>query len=156
KPRAAPEAAEVIEVLARAMGFAHQQHIIHRDLKPSNVLLQNPTPQPPPRSGEGEEDSGSPSPLRGGGWGGGVRLVPKITDFGLAKAVEEGSAGQTASGAILGTPAYMAPEQARGDHTAIGPHSDLYALGAILYEMLTGRPPFQGATLLETLELVQN
>jgi serine/threonine-protein kinase len=79
---------------------------------------------------------------------------PKITDFGLAKRMEDDS-GQTRSGAIMGTPSYMAPEQAWGQTHEIGPLTDLYALGAILYEMLTGRPPFQGATALETLELAR-
>jgi hypothetical protein len=80
---------------------------------------------------------------------------PKITDFGLAKQME-GDSQQTRSGAIMGTPSYMAPEQAWGRTRAIGPLSDQYALGAILYEMIVGRPPLQGATPLETLDLVRN
>jgi tRNA A-37 threonylcarbamoyl transferase component Bud32 len=76
--------------------------------------------------------------------------TPKVTDFGLAKRVEVGS-GQTASGAILGTPSYMAPEQAAGSSKRVGPAADVYALGAILYECLTGRPPFKAAALAETL-----
>ncbi len=80
---------------------------------------------------------------------------PKITDFGLAKQME-GDSQQTRSGAIMGTPSYMAPEQAWGLTREIGPLSDQYALGAILYEMIVGRPPLQGATPLETLELVRN
>ena len=75
--------------------------------------------------------------------------VPKITDFGLAKKLDE--AGQTQSGAIMGTPSYMAPEQAGGQSSAIGPLADVYALGAILYECLTGRPPFKAATALDTI-----
>jgi tRNA A-37 threonylcarbamoyl transferase component Bud32 len=75
--------------------------------------------------------------------------TPKITDFGLAKKLDE--AGQTASGAIMGTPSYMAPEQAGGKSLEIGPPADLYALGAILYECLTGRPPFKAATALDTM-----
>ena len=74
----------------------------------------------------------------------------KITDFGLAKKIDE--AGQTASGAVMGTPSYMAPEQAGGKSKDIGPWSDVWALGAILYECLTGRPPFKAATPLGTLE----
>jgi serine/threonine-protein kinase len=75
--------------------------------------------------------------------------TPKITDFGLAKKLDE--AGQTRSGAILGTPSYMAPEQAGGKSGAIGPFADVYALGAILYECLTGRPPFKAATAMDTI-----
>ncbi len=77
--------------------------------------------------------------------------VPKITDFGLAKWVDVRS-GHTQSGAIMGTPSYMAPEQARGETRFIGPAADVYALGAILYEMVTGRPPFKGVTAQETVQ----
>jgi tetratricopeptide (TPR) repeat protein len=78
--------------------------------------------------------------------------VPKITDFGLAKQERE---DLTSSGAVLGTPSYMAPEQAAGDSRIVGPAADVYALGAILYECLTGRPPFRAATVLETLDQVR-
>jgi tetratricopeptide (TPR) repeat protein len=81
--------------------------------------------------------------------------IPKITDFGLAKRLE-GNSSQTRTGSLMGTPSYMAPEQANGIIPAIGPLSDLYSLGAILYEMLTGRPPFQGATMLDTLDQVRS
>ncbi len=80
--------------------------------------------------------------------------VPKITDFGLAKKLDE--AGQTQSGAIMGTPSYMAPEQAGGKTAEIGRLVDVYALGAILYECLTGRPPFKAATALDTIRQVIN
>jgi serine/threonine protein kinase/WD40 repeat protein len=76
--------------------------------------------------------------------------TPKLTDFGLAKQLDA-DAGQTPSGAVLGTPSYMAPEQARGHNRAIGPAADVYSLGALLYECLTGRPPFQAATSLDTI-----
>ena len=79
--------------------------------------------------------------------------VPKITDFGLAKLLD-GAVGQTQSGGVLGTPPYMAPEQAAGKGKQVGPHTDVYALGAILYEALTGRAPFQADTPLETLQQV--
>ncbi len=79
--------------------------------------------------------------------------VPKITDFGLAKNLGEESS-QTQSGSIMGTPSYMAPEQAQGRTHDIGPLADVYALGAILYETLTGRPPFKGESILDTLEQV--
>ena len=80
--------------------------------------------------------------------------TPKITDFGLAKAIGSDS-DLTQSDAIMGTPSYMAPEQAGGHTKQAGPAADVYALGAILYELLTGRPPFRGATLLETIEQVK-
>jgi serine/threonine-protein kinase len=80
--------------------------------------------------------------------------TPKLTDFGLAKRLDV-DAGETRTGAVLGTPSYMAPEQAAGKTHEVGPAADVYALGAILYECLTGRPPFQGATMLETLEQVR-
>ncbi len=81
--------------------------------------------------------------------------VPKITDFGLAKRLEDQGQGQTRTGAIMGTPSYMAPEQAVGRTKETGPAADIYSLGAILYDMLTGRPPFRGSTLLETLQQVK-
>ena len=80
--------------------------------------------------------------------------TPKITDFGLAKHLEE--AGQTQTGDVLGTPSYMAPEQAGGQTERVGPLADIYALGAILYECLTSRPPFKAATVLETLDQVRS
>jgi len=128
-PLPAREAAELVETLARAMAAAHEKGVIHRDLKPANVLLA--------------EDG-----------------TPKITDFGLAKKIDEASPGRqsgeklTATGAVMGTPSYMAPEQAGGKTGTVGPACDVYALGAILYECLTGRPPFQAATALDTMMLV--
>jgi WD40 repeat protein len=80
--------------------------------------------------------------------------TPKIADFGLAKSVNIES-GLTATGSILGSPSYMAPEQAGGDSTRVGPLADVYALGAILYELLVGRPPFRGATVMDTLDQVK-
>jgi tetratricopeptide (TPR) repeat protein len=81
--------------------------------------------------------------------------VPKVADFGLAKRLDE-NVGQTQPGTILGTPSYMAPEQAAGQARAVGPAADVYGLGAILYELLTGRPPFAAATVLQTLEQVRS
>jgi serine/threonine-protein kinase len=80
--------------------------------------------------------------------------IPKIADFGLAKILSEDS-GATRTGVILGTPSYMAPEQASGKARESGPSADIYALGAILYELLTGQPPFRGETILETLRQVE-
>lgn len=141
EPRAA---ASFLRTLALAVDAAHQRGIVHRDLKPANILLSlSREPQvtgPLPAVG-------SDSPLR--------EAVPKITDFGLAKQVPTpGSAeasAMTQSGAILGSPSYMAPEQASGQGQTAGPTADIYSLGAILYELLTGRPPFKGVTPLATL-----
>jgi hypothetical protein len=131
------QAAQLVETLAHAMHAAHQAGVIHRDLKPANVLLA-----PSARPGA--------IPL-GAGPGSAERFDPKVTDFGLAKRLDVAGAGQTQSGAILGTPSYMAPEQAGGRTKDIGPAADVYALGAILYELLTGRPPFRAAMPLDTI-----
>src|SRR5262249_18648450 len=80
---------------------------------------------------------------------------PRITDFGLAKRLRDEDQGRTGAEAILGTPTYMAPEQAQGKTRQVGPAADVYALGAVLYDLLTGRPPFKGDTVLDTLQLVQ-
>src|SRR5262249_57362980 len=80
--------------------------------------------------------------------------IPKITDFGLAKLIIGGGDLRTQTGELLGTPSYMAPEQAAGRHQAIGAATDVYALGAILYELLTGRPPFKAESPLATLHQV--
>jgi serine/threonine protein kinase len=137
-PLPARSAAQLLLPLARAAAFAHARGIVHRDLKPANILLAVGQPF--------QADSSS------------VRLesltyIPKIADFGLAKrlGIEQ---GQTQTGDVLGTPYYMAPEQAAGRTRRVGPATDVYALGTILYQMLTGRPPFVGSSVLETLEQV--
>jgi WD40 repeat protein/serine/threonine protein kinase len=139
-PQPPNEAAGLVEKLARAMYVAHQAGIIHRDLKPANVLLAAP-PQPTAHQ-EGKDGPGL------------VDLIPKITDFGLAKKLDEAS--QTQSGAIMGTPSYMATEQAAGKHNVIGPPTDIYALGAILYDLLTGHPPFKAVSAMDTVLQVLN
>jgi WD40 repeat protein len=139
------DAAALLDVLARAVHHAHLAGIIHRDLKPANVLLGG-TGKEEQGSGFEKTDPASAPVARPSS------LLPKITDFGLAK--EMGTEGQTQSGAVLGTPSYMAPEQAAGKVHAVGVHTDVYALGAILYECLTGRPPFRAAGPAETMRLV--
>ena len=119
------DAARYLAAISRAVHYAHEHGILHRDLKPSNILID-------------ADDQ------------------PHISDFGLAKRVsgEPSTAGRTATGAIVGTPAYMAPEQVSNRRGIPSPVSDVYSLGIILYEMLTGRPPFQAPTPVDTLLLV--
>lgn len=127
QPMEARSAAQLAATLANAVEHVHRQGILHRDLKPSNILMA--------------EDG-----------------VPKISDFGLARLPEQAAddPSRTQSGAILGSASYMAPEQALGQISKIGPAADIHALGAILYEALTGRPPFLSASVLETLEQVRH
>jgi WD40 repeat protein/serine/threonine protein kinase len=157
-PRAA---ARLIEPLARAIHHAHQRGIIHRDLKPANLLIadlgfRGPDGLPAPPYVDNpnlfpfcsqSEGSRTQRPE--------IRNV-KITDFGLAKQIQEsesraGKVGPTRTGALMGTPSYIAPEQASGRAATVGPVADVYSLGAILYELLTGRPPFRGETPLDTV-----
>jgi eukaryotic-like serine/threonine-protein kinase len=130
KPWRSRAAARLIATLAEAMHAAHQRGIVHRDLKPANILLT----------------------LDG---------TPKISDFGLAKRIDPEPGSRSGSPsinlAVLGTPSYMAPEQAGGLADRIGPATDVYGLGAILYELLTGRPPFRNGTPMDTvLQLLED
>ena len=130
------EKVEILVKVCRAVHFAHQRGIIHRDLKPANILLSF--------SGKPEAffaKNASGLPLN--------ECVPYVIDFGLARRVE-GDSALTQTGAIVGTPSYMAPEQARAEKQ-LSTGVDVYALGAILYELLTGEPPFKGATQLDTI-----
>ena len=141
------EAARLAAVIARAVEHAHQHGILHRDLKPSNILLGNSEPgtrNPEPKTEHPDRGSGFRVP--------GSELEPKVTDFGLAKRLDA-THTLTSTGAVVGTPSYMAPEQA-GGRKDLTPAADVYSLGAILYELLTGRPPFQAAHPVDTLLLV--
>jgi WD40 repeat protein len=128
QPLPARTAAALVETLARAAAYLHERGLIHCDLKPANVLLD-------------------PSGEHAAGLG-----VPKIADFGFARLTGPDAAGR--GDTIGGTAGYMAPEQAAGKTAEISTATDVYALGAILYECLTGRPPFLGATRKEVLDQV--
>jgi hypothetical protein len=132
RPQPPPEAARLVEKLARAVQAAHDVGIIHRDLKPANVLLAPP----------GDE------PALNTPWG-----IPKVADFGLCRLLQA-DVQRTAEGAVAGSPSYMAPEQAQGRIGEIGPATDVWTLGVILYELLTGRRPFAGASMLPVLHAV--
>jgi WD40 repeat protein/serine/threonine protein kinase len=141
----ARQAARIVAALAQAVQHAHDRGIVHRDLKPGNVLLAPPAGGARPDTEPGENRLG---------------FTPKVTDFGLAKVLAadpstDGAHPHTQTGAIVGTPSYMAPEQAGGKGRQVGPAADIYALGAILYELLTGHPPFRGESALDTLEQVR-
>ncbi|MFO0851722.1 MAG: protein kinase [Gemmataceae bacterium] len=149
KPLPPAVAARLVETVARAVQFSHANGVVHRDLKPGNILLS---------AERGARNAESETTVVIGSADSALRvphsaLLPKVTDFGLAKRLGADS-GLTKSGDILGTPSYMAPEQAGGDGAEVGPPADVYALGAVLYECLTGRPPFQGPDVLETLTQV--
>ena len=127
-PLSPSRAAEYLRKISRAIQYAHENGILHRDLKPSNVLVD-------------ADDE------------------PRVTDFGLAKRLDGPEPGTqesdlTLTGQVLGSPGYLPPEQATGKRGASGPPSDVYSLGAILYHLLTGRPPFAGESLQDTLNQV--
>jgi serine/threonine protein kinase len=155
------EAAALVQTLALAIQYAHERGVIHRDLKPANILLQKDLTQR--RQGAKEEQNPKIEAENKGASGAfppsssdlcalaSLReALPKITDFGLAKRPQKGP-GLTGTGEVIGTPSYMAPEQAAGKVNLVGPLADVYGLGAILFALLTGRPPFQAATSLDTL-----
>ncbi len=117
KPLPARRAMELVKAIAEALQYAHDQGIVHRDVKPANVLVD-------------------------------AAGKPYIMDFGLAKDVKEMTgSGLTMSGDLLGTPAYMSPEQARGSMEEVGPASDQFSVGSLLYELLTGSRPFEAESL---------
>jgi WD40 repeat protein/serine/threonine protein kinase len=147
RPYPPREAAAFVATLAGAVAYAHQRGILHRDLKPANILLAL---DPPPASSTALGGAAAPA----AGQAGLTAWTPKVADFGLARHLDAGTR-LTGTGMVLGTPAYMAPEQSTGRCPDAGPPTDVYALGAILYELLTGGLPFPADSSLEMLLLAR-
>jgi hypothetical protein len=130
-PLPARVAVGLMATIAEAVDQIHRAGLLHLDIKPSNILLDG---------------------LPDGPWD---QVTPMIADFGIARAGDDPGVTATGPIGVRGTPSFMAPEQIAGDRAAIGPRSDVFALGATLYSLLTGRPPFQAASVIETLDLVR-
>jgi serine/threonine protein kinase len=138
QPQPVRPAVTLIERLARTLHHVHQRGVVHCNLKPAQVLLAGPANQTPGRVEQLEGEA--------------VYGIPLLSGFELA--LDRQCPGELQEGQIRGTPAYMAPEQARARHQEIGPATDIHGLGAILYQLLTGRPPFQAGTVMDVLMLV--
>jgi eukaryotic-like serine/threonine-protein kinase len=130
-PLPARVAVGLMATIARAVDQIHKAGMLHLDIKPSNLLLDG---------------------LPDGPWD---QVTPMIADFGIARAGDDPGATATGPIGVRGTPSFMSPEQIAGGRAGISPRSDVYALGATLYCLLTGRPPFQAASVIETLDMVR-
>jgi tetratricopeptide (TPR) repeat protein len=130
KPLPARLAARFAETMALAVDEIHKAGLLHLDLKPSNILLDSPPD---------------------GSW---EQMTPMIGDFGIARLRDDPHSYRNGAPVVCGTPSYMAPEQIKADRGAMGPPADIYAVGATLYHLLTGRPPFLAATVNETYDQV--
>jgi serine/threonine-protein kinase len=151
RPRTAREAARLLQIVAEAIHYAHSQGIVHRDLKPSNILID--------ASGEPRiTDFGLAKRYGVPPSGGGASNHPSMPDVSCHAPAEAGTPNEdlTLTGQVLGSPSYVPPEQASGKRGQVGPRTDIYALGAILYYLLTGRPPFAAETITETLRQVMD
>lgn len=145
-------AASLMVTLARAIAHAHEAGIVHRDLKPANILLTenaaSPGCVPAQRGGAAARTASEESSTLGG-------RVPKIADFGLARRLDRIESVHTLAGTILGTPNYMPPEQAAGQSSLVEPRADVYSLGAIFHELLSGQPPCAGKDFVEILQKIR-
>jgi eukaryotic-like serine/threonine-protein kinase len=141
------QAAALVETLARAVAYAHAYNVVHRDLKPENILISDIGP----RNADAGSTLASAEPTSAERQ---KSEILKITDFGLARRLDA-ETDLDACSFPIGTPSFMAPEQARGDNRLIGPLSDVWALGVILFRLVTGRFPFSGATNTRILHNVK-
>ncbi|MBL8812764.1 MAG: serine/threonine protein kinase [Planctomycetaceae bacterium] len=149
-PLSPKDAARIVLQIAGGVAAAHASQMIHRDLKPSNILLV------PRQKIEDRESSASVARPLASSANTTLKVadvIPRVSDFGLARLMDD-DVHQTRSGVPLGTPAYMSPEQALGRRSEIGAGTDVYSIGCILYECLTGRPPFRADSVAETLRQV--
>lgn len=142
-PQPARVSAALVEQVARAVSVAHRAGVLHRDLKPANILLDTSRLSDP-------QDAVETRLLHHQEW---PRIQPKLSDFGLAGTVDD--QGLTLTGDMLGTPRYLAPELLTGK-PVWSPHADIYAIGAILFELLSGKPPFAADNLTDTLDAIRN